>query len=177
VAGLLLERATLTSAGAIAVAAAMTGHLVSLVEMARTRKRPRLDGGLRIVVAGASFAPVAVLMGLGFAFGVLQGPRLGLAYAVVVLGGWVSLTIVGMMLKIVPFLVWHRVYAPRVGRMPLPSVGELSWPRAERVACALLTTGTVAFAAALGTSLRLLAARGRAPEVAGPRLTLEERRA
>jgi hypothetical protein len=130
--------------------------------------------------------------------------RWGLAAGrLVALGGGVSLTIVGIVLKIVPFLVWHRVYAPRVGRMPLPSVGELSWSRAERVGCALLTTGTVAlavaggagdarwiraaglvltagalaFAAALSTSLRLLAARGRAPEAAGPRVTLEERHA
>ena len=31
---------------------------------------------------------------------------MAVAYAVIVLGGWVSLTIAGMMLKIVPFLVW-----------------------------------------------------------------------
>ena len=39
-----------------------------------------------------------------------------------------------MMLKIVPFLVWYRVYAPRAGRQPVPTLAQLSWPAAERLA-------------------------------------------
>ena len=36
-------------------------------------------------------------------------------YGVLALGPWASLTIVGMLLKIVAFLVWYRVYGPRAG--------------------------------------------------------------
>jgi hypothetical protein len=60
----------------------------------------------------------------------------------------VSLTIVGMMLRIVPFLVWYRVYAPLAGRLPVPALADLSWPWAERCTYALLTTGTIALAIA-----------------------------
>ena len=77
----------------------------------------------------------------------LAGPRVALAYAVLILGGWVSLTIVGMMLKIVPFLVWYRVYSPRAGREPVPTLAQLSWPRAEGLAYGLLTGGVVLLAA------------------------------
>ena len=64
-----------------------------------------LDWGLRFVLTGtACLAPLGAL-GLAFALGVGSGPRVALAYAVLALGGWVSLTIVGMMLEIVPFLV------------------------------------------------------------------------
>jgi hypothetical protein len=71
----------------------------------------------------------------------LGGPRVVLAYAVVTLGGWISLTIVGMMLKIIPFLVWYRAYSPRAGREPVPTLAQISWPRAEALAYALLTGG------------------------------------
>jgi hypothetical protein len=144
VAGLMVDSRALTIAGALAAATAIAGHLVWLVRMVRTRRRPRVDWGLRFVVTAAAFLPPAALMGLGFAFEMLAGPRLGLTYAALVIGGWVSLTMVGMMLKIVPFLVWYRVYAPLAGRQAVPSLGELSSPTAERAAYVLLTGGTVA---------------------------------
>jgi hypothetical protein len=200
--GLLTGAGVAIVVGALAVAAAIAGHLVWLADMVRTRRRPRLDWGLRLMLAGAAFLPLASLLGLGFALDVLRGPRLGLAYAVVVLGGWVSLTIAGMMLKIAPFLVWYRVYAPLAGRAPVPALAELSWPAAERAAWALLTGGTLAlalsvvagdaawirasglmlgagalgFGGALASSLRLLARRPAPSGTPGPSLVLGGRR-
>lgn len=152
VAGLALAAPAVTIAGALVVAAAVTGHLVSLLGMARARRGSGFNGVLPFVITGAAFLLVATLMGLGFALDVLTGPRFGLAYAVLVLGGWVSLTIVGMMLRIVPFLVWYRVCAPLAGRMPVPALADLSWPWAERCSYVLLTAGTsgLALAAAAG---------------------------
>jgi hypothetical protein len=71
-----------------------------------------------------------------------------LAYMVLALGGWVSLTIAGMMLKIVPFLVWYRAYGGRVGRGPVPTLAQIGWPRLEAAAWALLTSGMAALALA-----------------------------
>ena len=82
-----------------------------------------------------------------------------LAYGVLALGGWASLTIAGMMLKIVPFLVWYRVYGPHVGRMPVPTLGELSSARAESVAYWLLAGGVPALAIALAAG-DVMAIRG-----------------
>src|SRR5262245_22384811 len=101
----LLGVPALLAVGALAVTAAAVGHVVWLIEMVRARRRPMLDWGLRFALTGAGFLAPAVLLGVGLATDRLSGPRPALAYAVIVLGGWVSLTIAGMMLKIVPFLV------------------------------------------------------------------------
>ncbi len=133
--------------GTLAVAAATAGHATWVLAMARGRKRPRLDWGLRFALTATAFLVPAAVLGAGLAADRLSGPRVALAYAVVVLGGWISLTIVGMMLKIVPFLVWYRVYSPRAGREPVPTLAQLSWPRAEGLAYALLTGGVALLAA------------------------------
>jgi hypothetical protein len=146
VAGLLIERTAPAVAGALLVTAAVAGHLAWVGEMVWRRKRPSLDWGLRFVLTGATFLPAATGLGLGFAADLWSGPRLGLGYAILALGGWVSLTIVGMMLKIVPFLVWYRAYGPHVGRRPVPTLAELGWPAGEGAAYVLLTTGLAALA-------------------------------
>jgi hypothetical protein len=119
-----------------------------VLEVTRGRKRAALDWGLRFTLTATVFILPAVILGLSLAAGLLSGPRVALAYAVVVLGGWVSLTIVGMMLKIVPFLVWYRVFSPRAGRERVPTLADLSWPWVEGTAYALLTGGVGLLAAA-----------------------------
>jgi hypothetical protein len=58
-----------------------------------------------------------------------------------------------MMLKIVPFLVWYRVYAPHAGRQPVPTLAQLSWPTAEGLAYGGLTGGVLALAGAVATAV------------------------
>jgi hypothetical protein len=139
----LLGVPALVAPGALAVALAAVGHVVWVVRMARHRKRPQLDWGLRFVLTGTVFLLPVTALGLGFALGLVSGPQLGSSYAVLALGGWVSLTIVGMMLKIAPFLVWYRVYSPRAGKAPVPTLAQLSWPGGEGAAYLLLTGGMV----------------------------------
>jgi len=147
---------------ALAVAGALVAHGAWIVGTVRSRKRPALDWGLRFVLTGAIFLVPGTVLGLGFALGVLSGPRAGFAYVAVVFGGWVSLTIVGMMLKIIPFLVWYRVYGPQVGRAAVPSLAQLSWRRAEAAAYVCLVGGTAALAVALaaGQPLAIAGAGG-----------------
>jgi len=137
--------------GALSVAVAVAGHLTWVAHMAHDRKRPQLDWGLRFVLTGSAFLIVATAVGAGLALDFLSGPRVAMAYAVLALGGWASLTIVGMMLKIVPFLVWYRVYGPLAGRAPVPTLGQLGWPTAEALAYGLVTGGMAGLAAALIT--------------------------
>jgi hypothetical protein len=132
--------------GALAVTAAAGGHVVWILEMARGRKRSGLDWGLRFALTATAFLLPAALLGVALAAGQVSGPRAAVAYMVIGLGGWISLTIVGMMLKIVPFLVWYRVYSPRAGRGPVPTLAQLSWPRVEGLAYTMLTGGVVLLA-------------------------------
>jgi hypothetical protein len=149
--GAVLLDSAFVLVGAGAVAAAVTAHVTWVLSAVRASKRPALDWGLRLAVAGAAFAVPSMALGLGLALDLARGPRWAMAYAVLVFGGWASLTIAGMMLKIVPFLVWYRAYGPLVGRAPVPTMAELSWPAAERMAFVLLVAGMSTLAIAAGT--------------------------
>lgn len=145
--GLLGARGLLVP-GALAIAVAAGSHAWWVLTAARGRKRPGLDWGLRFTLtATVSLLPAAIL-GLSLAADLRSGPRVAVAYAVIVLGGWVSLTIVGLMLKIVPFLVWYRAFGPRAGHERVPTLADLSWPRVEGTAYALLTGGVALLALA-----------------------------
>jgi hypothetical protein len=141
--GILLSPVLLV-AGALAVAAAVLAHAGWIAGMVRGRRRPSLDWGLRLVLTGALALLPATGLGLALALDLLAGPRAALAYAALALGAWASLTIAGMMLKIVPFLVWYRAYGARAGRERVPSLPELGWRMGEGVAWALLTAGFAA---------------------------------
>ena len=111
--------------------------------------RPRLDWALRLLLTGAAFLVPASLLGLAFALGLVEGPRFGLGLCGAGAGGWASLTIAGMMLKIVPFLVWYRVYASPCGREAVPTIEQLSSSAGEAWAGALLVVGVLAVSGAL----------------------------
>jgi hypothetical protein len=156
----ILASPGLLAAGALAVAAAVLAHVAWVHDMVRGRRRPSLDWGLRFVLTGALALVPATGLGVALALDLLAGPRVALAYAALAFGAWASLTIAGMLLKIVPFLVWYRVYGPRAGREPVPSLPDLGWPVAERLSWALLTVGfaTLAGAVALGEPAGIRAA-------------------
>jgi hypothetical protein len=133
-----------------------------VVAVVRSSRRPAFDWALRFLVAGTAYLVAATAVGVALAFGVVSGPRWALGYGVLVLGGWASLTIVGMMLKIVPFLVWYRVYSPLAGRAPVPGLADLRWAGTEAVAFVALTAGVGTLAIAVGmadtTAIRAAAA-------------------
>jgi hypothetical protein len=153
VTGLLLDRSALIVTGALVVAGALAVHVAWVGRLARERRRPTLDWGLRFAFSGTACLVIATALGLALALGIAAGPRASLAYAVLALGGWVSLTIAGMTLKIVPFLVWYRVYAPHAGRQPVPTLAQLAWPTAEGLAYAGLTGGVLLLAGAVAAAV------------------------
>ncbi len=150
VAGLATGTRALVALGAVAVGAAIAGHLVWMWTIVRASRRGTLDWPLTFALTGTAFLVPATVMGVALALDWLAGPRLALVYAVLALGGWVSLTIVGMMLKIVPFLVWFRTYGPMLGRASVPTLANISSPATERLAYALLVPGVVLLAIGVG---------------------------
>jgi hypothetical protein len=158
--GLVANFPPAIAGGAVCVGGAVAGHLVWLSGIVRDRKRPQLDWGLRFALVGAAFLLPATLAGVGLAFDLVAGPRAALAYLVLAFG-WVSLTVAGMLLKIVPFLVWYRAYGGRVGRGRVPGLAELSWAPGELLAFVLLTVGAAALAVTValgdGSAIRVAA--------------------
>src|SRR5262249_19433873 len=150
VAGLVLSR-VLALGGAAAVTATVAAHLTSLARMVWRRKAPRVDWPVRFLLTAAALLVPATLVGLALVLDVAAGPRWALVYCVLVLGGWVSLTIVGMMLKIVPFLTWYSAYGHLAGRAAVPSLAQLEWPAAERIAFVGLAGGIVVLTVGVAT--------------------------
>lgn len=103
--------------------------------MLQVRKRAALDWGLKsFLVAAALLIPVCALAL------VLSWPRLPLTpffgmlenvYGFLGLFGVVTLAILGMLHKILPFLVWFGVYSPHVGRAQLPLTSHMVSERAQ----------------------------------------------
>ena len=123
----------------VAGAMILTGGIVcsglALRATLRTRRRRKLEPGLRAFVLGGWLIGVAALLGLALAVlpaGHAWARGLIAVYGIVIIPGALSLTVLGMLCKITPFLVWMRAYGPRVGKEPVPVATALASPGLER---------------------------------------------
>jgi len=110
-------------ASAIALAVREAGAVLA------SRRKRLLDHGLRAFSAGAVVLLAAQVLGLALVLFAEPGGlfllRGALGYGLLVVVGSLLLMICGMLLKIVPFLVWLRAYGKRVGRGPVPLASKL----------------------------------------------------
>jgi len=133
-AGLAWSARAPTVAGAGVVAAGLIGTGWALAATLATRRRRRLDVGVRAFVVGMALLGLGGAGGLALALGVAGTERLlpgAASYGLVVIVGGLSFTVLGMLAKILPFLVWMKAYGPRVGREPVPVATALSSRRLE----------------------------------------------
>lgn len=140
----------LAIAAGVLVAAGLGVYAMEIATILRARRRASFDPGLiTFLGALAMLAPTCALGFLALALGTREpAPAFRLAYAFAALFGVVFPAIVGMLYKILPFLVWHRVYGPRVGREPVPTFAQMVSPPLQTatstlflVALALLLAG------------------------------------
>ena len=173
----------LTRTGAVILVGGLACSAVALVATFRTRRRRKTEPGIKAFFVGAAALAVAALIGAVLAFApasVSSSHAWITAYGVLLIPGALSLTILGMLCKIVPFLVWMRSYGPKVGKQPVPIATALAsralengWWIAHVGGLVLLvagfaTSGAVLLAAAtalfLANMVRVLAhLRPRAP--------------
>jgi hypothetical protein len=94
-----------------------------------------LDWAIRqFLTALGLLAPLSVLAVFLSWPGVVLTPFVGQLenlYGLLALLGVVSFAILGMLYKIVPFLVWHGRYSREIGRRKVPSFAELYSPRLQ----------------------------------------------
>lgn len=99
-----------------------------ILAMLRARMRPHLDGTLRQALIAIAHLPLLAAFGIWLAW---PTPLTALraqaqtGYGILALLGLVTLFIMAMLYKIIPFLVWYKIYPPMVGRMPVPKLYEL----------------------------------------------------
>lgn len=149
--GLAWDLPVLTHAGAIVFTAAIGCSAVAFHATFRSRRRKKIEPGLHAFVAGCGLLALGVIIGAGLAFapaGHAATPRWFVAYGLVLIPGALSLVVLGMLCKIMPFLVWMRAYAPKVGKQTVPIATalasrrlEFAWLTAHVAGLALLVVG------------------------------------
>jgi hypothetical protein len=141
---------------AMLMIAGLAVYAAELAAILRARKRRSLDWGLKyFLTALGLLAPLSVL-GI-----VLSWPSLPLnefttqlenVYGFLALFGVVTFGIVGMLFKIVPFLVWYARYSKEIGRRKVPSLAELYSEPLQGVTYWLYVAGLLATSVAIAVS-------------------------
>jgi len=116
-------------AGGAIITVALAIALGEMFAICAARQRRRLDWGLRLFLVAVGL--LLPLTGVGLVAALTDpGSPLRNFYALLALLGVVGLAIVGMLHKILPFLVWYSVYSPQIGKTQVPSLAAMvSEPR------------------------------------------------
>jgi hypothetical protein len=138
----------LDAVGGVLAAGGVLAFAVQVVLFFRTRKRRRLDAGMRLAGAGVAgllcaiaVAPFALSRGLA-------DLHLLVTYFWLLLGA-ITLFVAGHYYKIVPFLVWYHRFGPLVGTRKVPTVAELFSQRAAAIDAMALVAGYAGLAVAM----------------------------
>ncbi len=125
----ILLRSPLKPAFALVVVAALAVYGWELRAILRARKRRVLDWGIRyfltaIVLLWPLSALAVVLSWPGLPLNTFTG-QLENLYGFLGLIGVITFAIIGMLYKIIPFLVWFGRYSRQIGRARVPSLADL----------------------------------------------------
>lgn len=154
-------------AGTVPVATAVGGWLTVVRGYYRTRTRERLEPGLAHAAVACGFLAVATAIGAVLvAVPGTDARRVG-AYGILGVLGWLTLLVVGMSYKILPFLTWLHRFSPRVGEEDVPKVADLTDPRFQWTTLALLGPGIAVLAASVALGLPVPARGAAAVVLAG----------
>jgi len=141
---------------AFVILAGLTLYGCEITAILRARKRRQIDLGVKyFVTAIALLVPVSALGA------VLAWPHLPMTmltaqlenvYGFLAFIGVVTFAIVGMLYKVVPFLVWYASYSKAIGRSKVPSLAELYSPALQSAGYWLFLAGLLltSVAAAVG---------------------------
>jgi hypothetical protein len=117
---------------ALVIVAGLVVYAVELRAILRARKRQSLDWGLKSFLTALCLLVPLSIIGTALAWPGLPVTeftgQLENLYGFLALVAVVSFAILGMLCKIVPFLVWYHSYSPHIGRAKVPSLGDMSEP-------------------------------------------------
>jgi hypothetical protein len=125
----ILVRSPWKLAFALLGVAALAIYAWELTAILRARKRRALDWGVKyFLTAVALMLPLSLLAVIlswpGLPLNVFTG-QLENAYGFLGLLGVVTFAIMGMLYKIIPFLVWFARYSRHIGRSQVPALADL----------------------------------------------------
>ena len=134
----------------IAAGLFMFSYQVVLIMKGRMRKA--MDIGLRHAVLAYGYIPLAAIVGvyiaLSHAVPALR-QRFVLIYGFTVVFGCITFLVIGMMYKVVPFLVWFHKYSDKVGKEKVPLLKDMFPERLGNIQFYLINIGVPAVIAGL----------------------------
>jgi len=110
----------LAAPGALAVWAL---HPALVLVALRRRKRRRVDGSKGFWQIGLACAPLALALATAATFS--DEPRWAVAFGWVAVWGWAGAIVIGMLTRIVPFLVWFHRFSALVGKVEVPPMNRM----------------------------------------------------
>lgn len=134
--GLAWNNSPLEQIGAVVLSGGILCSGIALQATLRMRRRRTLEPGLKAFAVGVVALGIAAVIGTGLVFAPAGHPsatRWIEAYGIVIIPGALSLVVLGMLFKIVPFLVWMRAYGPKVGKQPVPLATALASRALEQI--------------------------------------------
>jgi hypothetical protein len=130
---------------ALALATGSGIYIYDMIRILRRRLRRKLDITLRAFRVALGYLALSAMLGILLAAGVFDGRlpagRGAMLYAWSGFAGWIGLTIVGMLHKIVPFLLWMHRYGAKAGAERVPLVREMVDARRAEATYWLLNAG------------------------------------
>lgn len=120
---------------ALVIVVGLALYGIELAAILRARKRRAIDWGIRTFLTALGFLLPLSLLAI-----VLSWPGLPLnavtgqienLYGFLALAGFISFALMGMLYKIIPFLVWSGVYSKNVGFAKVPTLADLYCERLQ----------------------------------------------
>jgi len=149
---------------ALALVSALAIYGIELTAILRARKRRVLDWGIKYFLTA-----VVLLVPLSALAAVLSWPGLPLTpftgqlenlYGFLGIIGVISFAIIGMLYKIVPFLVWFGTYSRQVGRAQVPTLADLYSEKLQTIGYFAFLSGLATTGVAIGLANELLVRAG-----------------
>jgi hypothetical protein len=138
---------------ALVIIAALACYGVELRAILRARKRRTLDWGIKYFLTAVTLLIPLALLSVVLAWpGLPLNPFTGQLenlYGFFGLIGVVTFAILGMLYKIIPFLIWFGVYSKHVGRAQVPALADLYSPRLQALGYWNFLTGLAVTSAAI----------------------------
>jgi hypothetical protein len=134
VGGMLFQSRGVILGGATLFALGVAFSGIALAATLRARRKRNLEPGVLAFLVGVVLLAFSIFGGASLLFAPAGALSLrgGFAYGVVVIGGGLALGLLGMLCKIIPFLIWMNAYGQRIGRQKVPSATALASPVLER---------------------------------------------
>jgi hypothetical protein len=125
----ILTRSSLKVGFAALITVALAVYGWEMIAILRARKRGPLDWGIRYFLTAITLLLPLSLVGIALAWPTLPvnaaTGQLENVYGFLGLIGVVSFAIIGMLYKILPFLVWFGAYSKHIGLSKVPALADL----------------------------------------------------